>query len=455
MPPRHLAAALLLFGLSVAAQQQVSQSGAEDKAVLLALKAAADTSDCAGMRRWNSQAAYSPVPDFPGFWSERDSHGQLFACPLDSWSPVTDPCGDGWDDWSWGGLTDLGWFRVLCDRRNGRVVYLTLDTPAEQINLKGELLPYFGRLGALQFLGASGNPGLSGDVADLAGATELRFLGLAACPLVRGNVAALAVLVHLGEEYTYPCGGDTVVVQPGHWSMNGTVSFPGRVSLVQTAVRGPVAALRALPGIVDDLGPRCDEYQPWNCSDRVAEGGCTHGECDHAYTPCSAFGGRQHRGFVMDWCGDHDYHPGGRDELYGQHGGWCWPTNSSPGCEALGLAPVANAESVAGNNACVCCVDSACPADVDCIAHLENCIAVCRATADNPDRECTLDFEQYDAPHAVRACVLRAGLDPERCRFPEPPAPDKASGVRRTLAHGGGGAIAWAVAAALAAHTWG
>ena len=50
----------------------------------------------------------------------------------------------------------------------------------------GELLPFFGRLGALLRLELVSNPALRGDVADLAGATELRSLSLYDCPLVMG-----------------------------------------------------------------------------------------------------------------------------------------------------------------------------------------------------------------------------------------------------------------------------
>ena len=84
-----------------------------------------------------------------------------------------------------------------------------------------------------------GNPALRGDVADLAGATELRFLDLNGCPLVVGEAAALAALVHLGEEYS----------TPGYCTENvGT----GRLWLAGSGVHGPVAALRALPGLGAD-----------------------------------------------------------------------------------------------------------------------------------------------------------------------------------------------------------
>ncbi len=148
-------------------EAQTATSGAEDKGVLLELKAAADDSACS----W-------PYPGFDG-------------CPLDSWTAATDPCGEGHAEMF------SGLFGVECDARGGRVVAVDLHSTG----VGGELLPFFGRLGALLALILHGNPALRGDVADLAGATELRYLFLGNCPLVVGEAAALAALVHLGEEY--------------------------------------------------------------------------------------------------------------------------------------------------------------------------------------------------------------------------------------------------------------
>ena len=64
--------------------------------------------------------------------------------------------------------------------------------------LRGELLPLFARLGALQALALGSNWALSGDVADLAAATTLRSLDLSGCPLVRGELETLAPLGRLG-----------------------------------------------------------------------------------------------------------------------------------------------------------------------------------------------------------------------------------------------------------------
>eukprot|EP01045_Picozoa_sp_COSAG04_P023957 COSAG04_NODE_2926_length_3377_cov_6.370958_2_plen_228_part_00 len=156
----------------------------------------------------------------------------------------------------------------MCDAPGGRVVAVFLGGTG----VGGELLPFFGRLGALQFLVLGLNPALRGDVADLAGATELLYLNLQDCPLVVGEAAALAALVHLGEECS--------VCSP----------FVPGLTLAGSGVHGPVAALRALPG----LGADWDDF-----------------------SPCSAFGGQQ----------------ASIDNNY------TWGTGS-PGCGAAGLAPV-------------------------------------------------------------------------------------------------------------------
>eukprot|EP01045_Picozoa_sp_COSAG04_P028291 COSAG04_NODE_4353_length_2141_cov_1.486288_4_plen_177_part_01 len=148
----------------------------------------------------------------------------------------------------------------------------------------GELLPFFGRLGALVYLDLSRNAALRGDVADLAGATELRTLNLHDCPLVVGEAAALAALVHLGGNYT-----------------SGEYTSYGDLFLRGSGVHGPVAALRALPGLGADWGPDRSTLD---------------------FTPCSAFGGQQ-----AGYDDDGVYHD-------------TWGTGS-PGCGAAGLAPVA------------------------------------------------------------------------------------------------------------------
>ena len=94
------------------------------------------------------------------------------------------------------------------------------------------------------------------------------------------EAAALAALVHLGDESSHYIGG---------------------LYLAGSGVHGPVAALRALPGLGADWGPE-------DSSNEIA---------DLTFSPCSAFGGQQ---------------PGSFD--------WTWGTGS-PGCGAAGLAPVA------------------------------------------------------------------------------------------------------------------
>ena len=140
--------------------------------------------------------------------------------------------------------------------------------------LGGELLPFFGRLGALQGLDLSWNPQLRGDVADLAGATELRRLNLGRCPLVVGEVAALAALVHLGEDY---------------WNVGQGRTRTGNLWLGGTAVHGPVAALRALPGLGADWGS-------FVCTNGVCDSrqSCRNGVCE--FTPCSAYGAEEEGG---------------------------------------------------------------------------------------------------------------------------------------------------------------
>jgi len=203
---------------------QMAATGAQDTRVLREAKAAADTSACT----CNEYLCGSGWRDQP--------------CPLDSWTADTEPCGDGYDD------LNSGWVGVLCDARGGRVVRVNLwDT-----GVGGELLPFFGRLGALLALYLADNP-LRGDVADLAGATELRDLQLQRCPLVVGEAASLAALVHLGEEYTTPviCSG---------WS---TRSFcRGGLYLAGSGIHGPVAALRALPGLGSRWGSfsKCSNF---------------------------------------------------------------------------------------------------------------------------------------------------------------------------------------------------
>ena len=173
---RRGAAAAAVLGLALAllapaARAQVTTSGTEDGAVLVEAAAAADTSACS------------------------DGFGDGGPCPTVSWRPGTMVCGDGWDSYH------EGWVRVECDTSHGRVVRVYLSSTG----IGGALLQYFGRLGALVYLALDDNRRLRGNLAELAGATNLRMLHMADCPNVVGDVAALSVLVHLGGQITMPC----------------------------------------------------------------------------------------------------------------------------------------------------------------------------------------------------------------------------------------------------------
>ena len=203
------------------AAAQTTMSGAEDKDVLRQAQAAANTELCHG-------GTYTG--------------GTGGACPMDAWDARAEPCGgwldgNGWDDLS------SGWIGVVCNARGQREAGRIVSVDLYWTDVGGELLPFFGRLGALRALALGGNPALSGALEDLADAPELRSLHLWECPLVRGNVAALEELVHLGGEYTVPgviCGNSP--------------TCNGRLSLANTGVHGAVAALRALPGLGAEWG---------------------------------------------------------------------------------------------------------------------------------------------------------------------------------------------------------
>ena len=154
---------------------QMTTSGAEDAAALREARTAADTSACT--RKYTSD-------------------GWVDGCALDSWTADTEPCGDGYDSLC------SGWYGVECDERGGQVV--RVDLWATRVG--GELLRFFGRLGALVHLRLGKNPALRGNVvADLAdaavyGKLNVTLLDLEGCPLVVGEAAALAALLHLREE---------------------------------------------------------------------------------------------------------------------------------------------------------------------------------------------------------------------------------------------------------------
>ena len=119
-----------------------------------------------------------------------------------------------------------------------------------------------------------------------------------------GDASALTALVHLGEEYT----------------LHNRKS-PGALELAATGVHGKVAALRALPGLGADWGPDCAD--------------CAHTTL--SFTPCTAFGGE------VDV-------PSAENKF-----SYVYGATDSPGCEAAGLPPVADASDVAGGDECACC----------------------------------------------------------------------------------------------------
>ena len=201
-----LAASLCALLLPPLACAQLATTAAGDKAALLEAKGAAETSACS-------------------YFSDSGP------CPLNvSWSAATQPCGAGWED------TFRGWDGVECDASGGRVVGLWLH----QTGVGGELLPFFGRLGALLFLNLMGNPALRGDVAALATLTELRHLSVEDCPLVRGDASALAALLHLGGVFTLPCTTERDC-EEGQHERTGSLVLSG------SGVHGEMAALRELP----------------------------------------------------------------------------------------------------------------------------------------------------------------------------------------------------------------
>ena len=130
----------LVVGQTIAG---TTTSAAEDKDVLISIRAAADTDACVGP-----------------FWD------RCAACPVESWNPDTDPCGEGFDD------ERRGWIGVMCGCPLENSPFYTTNTltcPVEErrvvsvdlsgIFIGGELLSAFGLLGALVRLDLSGNPG--------------------------------------------------------------------------------------------------------------------------------------------------------------------------------------------------------------------------------------------------------------------------------------------------------
>ena len=251
--------------------QPTTTSGAEDATTLVNVAyEAADKTRC---NYWLSYPDGVPV--------------RHDGCALDSWTAETDPC------------SGQGWIGVECGASD-RVVGVHLNGHNEdtgggeehtglgaQTSVGGELFPYFGRLGALEFLVLPDNWSLSGNVADLTGLTELRYLHLSGCPWVVGDIATLAALTNLGG-----------VEGHGHTTSERDYNDNG-LYLTGTAVHGSVAPLRALPGLGPEWGNFWVDFQP-----------------------CSSFGS--------------DEHPS--DNPSADQNDWAWGTGFD--CADVGLAPV-------------------------------------------------------------------------------------------------------------------
>ena len=216
------------------AQLNVTASVAEDKAMLVRARALANATPGSDCYAGNS-------------------------CALDTWDEATDPCDGTNSGGSWASTFD-GWVGVACDMpssEGGRVVWVHLWGAG----LAGELLPFFGKMGALLALGLRNNPDLIGDLSDLAELAQLRHLYLSECPRVVGDVAALSALPHLGEEWTTP-GGDTQYAHPlprqnsapaltGLRTCLRVARSLGVLNLVGTGVWGDTTALQARPAFED------------------------------------------------------------------------------------------------------------------------------------------------------------------------------------------------------------
>eukprot|EP01043_Picozoa_sp_COSAG02_P051725 COSAG02_NODE_5480_length_4299_cov_2.231632_3_plen_533_part_01 len=229
------------------------------------------------------------------------------AASFRGWDTGYEPCAAGWDEQHSRQLLGryFGYEEVMCDREGGRVVYVDLcGQRGWQVVDKGIGcdVSLFAPLGALQSLQLCGNAELHGCVGSLSSLTELRLLDLR-YTAVHGAPVDLSGLTHLGEEYTVPgllFPPDTTILGDRYSGRNGALY------LADTRVAGPVAALRALPG----LGSRWGEA-----------------------TPGAAAGGLRSGYSEFSWCSR-------------------FPDDT---CSAAGLAMVADASSVAGTDECACC----------------------------------------------------------------------------------------------------
>ena len=211
----------------------------------------------------------------------------------------------------------------------------------------------------MPYLDLSYNIWLRGDVAVLASATQLRYLNLISCPQVTGEVEALATLIHLGEP------------QQGFIQPPSGLSIGSR-GKARTGVHGPVAALRALPGLGADWEAfsKCSEYDTapdLQVTDTISTTrGCDEPQCAGlAYIEIvhsipslrwgMCFGSVQGNPVTEDMLSAFEQD----DEIASAE--IC--PGEFVGCGASGL--IANAAEVAGSSAEVCCAVLTC-VDFDC-----------------------------------------------------------------------------------------
>ena len=257
------------------ARCQISGTAAGDKAALLSFK-----------ENWN-----------------RCVGPQTTACSP-STTVCTDACTDDLASWtdSWPGPCDrnsdtahAGWTGVMCGSPLGRVVWLSLGFRG----LRGDIAS-FAPLGMLQHLGVTcDHDAIYGDVGALATLTELRTLVLRSCTGVSGSIRSLRPLSNLGGRYTNVPGDDP-------WGDPYT-GQSGELFLAETGVYGPVAELRAIPGLGSEWGASGThaEFQFSKCADYS----CSSTGLEHVGQAQATAGTDQ-----CACCGDHSQ---GHDEATG------------------------------------------------------------------------------------------------------------------------------------------
>eukprot|EP01046_Picozoa_sp_COSAG06_P033305 COSAG06_NODE_3392_length_5410_cov_5.742421_4_plen_559_part_00 len=148
------------------------------------------------------------------------------------------PCaGDSWTSLS------SGWYGVVCDAAGGRVTGASLSWGYDR-GLAGDVAA-LAPLGELRLLDLSHHRAVHGNVAALAALAELRHLNLLGTS-VRGSLSSLVALSQLGATWTAP----------------HSIVYSGGPHLAQSLVHGPVAPLRALPGVGNAWGDEITHFSP-------------------------------------------------------------------------------------------------------------------------------------------------------------------------------------------------